>query len=81
VAISGLAAMPVTKLQLHQLYNSVVSMLQWADVGFPLCEGHGLPCTIRVVLKVGPNNGRRFFTCKHKKNKQCQFFQWAQGYD
>ena len=54
---------------------------QWADTRFPLCPDHGKPCTIRTVLKVGPNNGRKFFACKMPKNKQCKFFEWAYGYD
>ncbi|KAL3879792.1 hypothetical protein ACJMK2_032075 [Sinanodonta woodiana] len=54
---------------------------EWADVGFPICSGHGKPCTIRTVMKHGPNNGKKFFVCQLPKNKQCDFFEWAQGYD
>ncbi|KAH3881006.1 hypothetical protein DPMN_004929 [Dreissena polymorpha] len=54
---------------------------KWADEQFPICAGHWQPCTIRTVMKIGPNNGRRFFTCKLPKNKQCKFFEWAEGYD
>ena len=56
-------------------------LFQWADEKFPLCPGHGKPCTIRIVMKIGPNNGRKFFACKMPKNKQCKFFEWAEGYD
>ncbi|KAL5012989.1 hypothetical protein ScPMuIL_011540 [Solemya velum] len=38
-------------------------------------------CTIRRVMKLGPNNGRKFFACSLPRKKQCQFFQWAVGYD
>ncbi|KAH3881026.1 hypothetical protein DPMN_004949 [Dreissena polymorpha] len=55
--------------------------LQGPDEQFPICAGHGQPCTIRTVMKIGPNNGGRFFTCKLPKNKQCKFFEWAEGYD
>ncbi|XP_060596458.1 endonuclease 8-like 3 [Ruditapes philippinarum] len=54
---------------------------EWADEKFPLCPGHGKPCTIRIVMKIGPNNGRKFFACKMPKNKQCKFFEWAEGFD
>ncbi|KAH3717181.1 hypothetical protein DPMN_059961 [Dreissena polymorpha] len=57
------------------------NFFKWADEQFPICAGHGQPCTIRTVMKIGPNNGRRFFTCKLPKNKQCKFFEWAEGYD
>ncbi|KAK3597104.1 hypothetical protein CHS0354_021211 [Potamilus streckersoni] len=54
---------------------------EWADVGFPICSGHGKPCTIRTVMKYGSNNGKKFFVCQFPKNKQCDFFEWALGYD
>ena len=55
--------------------------LQWADENFPICEGHGKRCVLRVTLKQGPNNGRKFFTCSLEKNKKpCQFFMWADQY-
>ena len=54
--------------------------LQWADEDFPICEGHGKKAVIRTVMKLGSNNGRKFFACSAPKNKQCQFFQWAEGY-
>ncbi|XP_053400212.1 endonuclease 8-like 3 [Mercenaria mercenaria] len=57
------------------------NFFEWADEKFPLCPDHGKPCTIRTVLKIGPNNGRKFFACKMPKNKQCKFFEWAEGYD
>ena len=55
--------------------------LQWADENFPICPGHGKPAAFRTVMKQGPNNGRKFFSCPQPKNKQCQFFEWAVGYD
>lgn len=57
------------------------NFFEWADVKFPLCPDHGKPCTIRTVMKIGPNNGRKFFACKMPRNKQCKFFEWADGYD
>jgi endonuclease VIII-like 3 len=62
-------------------FKTLFSVLQWADEKFPLCPGHGKPCTIRIVMKIGPNNGRKFFACKMPKNKQCKFFEWAEGFD
>lgn len=52
------------------------SLSQWADLHFPICH-HGKCCLMRTVLKLGPNNGRNFFTCSFQKGKQCDFFQWA----
>ncbi|KAH3830093.1 hypothetical protein DPMN_103330, partial [Dreissena polymorpha] len=53
----------------------------WADEQFPICAGHGKPCTIWTVMKIWPNDGRSFFTRKLHKNKQCKFSEWAEGYD
>ena len=51
---------------------------QWADLHFPTCH-HGKRCLMRMVLKLGPNNGRNFYTCSFKKGKQCDFFKWAEN--
>lgn len=55
-----------------------LSVLQWADTHFPFCH-HGKRCLMRTVLKIGPNNGRNFYTCSFQKGKQCDFFQWAEN--
>jgi endonuclease VIII-like 3 len=34
---------------------------------------------MRTVLKIGPNNGKNFFVCPLEKEKQCNFFQWAEN--
>lgn len=52
-------------------------LLQWADLDFPSCH-HGKRCLMRTVLKLGPNNGRNFYTCSFQQGKQCDFFQWAE---
>ncbi|KAH3830083.1 hypothetical protein DPMN_103320 [Dreissena polymorpha] len=44
--------------------------VKWADEQFPIYAGRGKPCTIRTVMKIGPNNGQRYFTYKLPKNKQ-----------
>ncbi|KAH3833980.1 hypothetical protein DPMN_107298 [Dreissena polymorpha] len=44
----------------------------WADEQFPICAGHGQPCTIRTVMKIWPNDVRSFFTRKLHKNTQCK---------
>ncbi|KAK3100377.1 hypothetical protein FSP39_019030 [Pinctada imbricata] len=54
---------------------------KWADEDFPICPGHGKPAAFRTVMKQGPNNGRKFFACSLPKQKQCEFFEWAIGYD
>ncbi|XP_066488736.1 endonuclease 8-like 3 [Tiliqua scincoides] len=50
----------------------------WADLHFPFCN-HGKRCLLRTVLKIGPNNGKNFFVCPLGKDKQCDFFQWAEN--
>lgn len=52
-------------------------VFQWADLHFPSCH-HGKRSLMRTVLKLGPNNGRTFYTCSFQKGKQCDFFQWAE---
>lgn len=54
------------------------ALLQWADSHFPFCH-HGKHSLMRTVLKLGPNNGRNFYTCSLIKGKQCGFFQWAEN--
>lgn len=56
--------------------GTLFSLSQWADLNFPSCH-HGKRCLMRTVLKLGPNNGRNFYTCSFQKGKQCDFFQWA----
>lgn len=66
-------------LQLYvQANQTLFSLLQWADLHFPSCH-HGKRCLMRTVLKLGPNNGRNFYTCSFQKGKQCDFFQWAEN--
>nr|XP_020658806.1 endonuclease 8-like 3 isoform X1 [Pogona vitticeps] len=50
----------------------------WADHHFPFCN-HAKRCIMRTVLKIGPNNGKNFFVCPLGKEKQCDFFQWAEN--
>ncbi len=49
--------------------------VEWADSLFPRCE-HGVPSTVRRVLKEGANNGRHFYTCCRGGTSQpaCFFF-------
>jgi hypothetical protein len=53
--------------------------VEWADSLFPRCE-HGVPSTVRRVLKEGANNGRHFYTCCRGGTSQpaCFFFQWVE---
>ncbi|XP_056008220.1 endonuclease 8-like 3 isoform X2 [Ostrea edulis] len=53
---------------------------KWADESFPICPNHGKPAAFRTVMKEGPNNGRKFFACPLPKQKQCGFFEWAEGF-
>lgn len=53
---------------------------QWADESFPICPNHGKPAAFRTVMKEGPNNGRKFFACPLPKQKQCGYFEWAEGF-
>lgn len=66
-------------LQLYiQANQTLFPLLQWADLHFPFCH-HGKRCLMRTVLKLGPNNGRNFYTCSFQKGKQCDFFLWAEN--
>lgn len=60
---------------LHALLSLCLSR-QWADLSFPFCN-HGKRSILRTVLKMGPNNGKKFFVCPLGKGTQCRFFQWA----
>ena len=48
----------------------------------PLCAGHGEPCVLRTVKKVGPNRYRQFWVCARPGGSRgdpaakCDFFQW-----
>nr|XP_022309457.1 endonuclease 8-like 3 isoform X2 [Crassostrea virginica] len=53
---------------------------KWADESFPICPNHGKPAAFRTVMKEGPNNGRKFFACPLPKQKQCGYFEWAEGF-
>uniref|UniRef100_A0A3P8YYX9 Endonuclease 8-like 3 n=1 Tax=Esox lucius TaxID=8010 RepID=A0A3P8YYX9_ESOLU len=46
----------------------------------PCCVSHGLPSVLRVVTKQGENKGRQFFTCSLPRERQCNFFEWADAH-
>ncbi|KAG7461800.1 hypothetical protein MATL_G00195040 [Megalops atlanticus] len=43
----------------------------------PCCATHQRPCTLRVVRKQGENTGRQFYVCSLPRERQCEFFEWA----
>ncbi|KAJ8015446.1 hypothetical protein DPEC_G00026200 [Dallia pectoralis] len=46
----------------------------------PCCVSHGLPSVLRVVNKQGENKGRQFYTCSLPRERQCNFFKWADAH-
>ncbi|KAL0974315.1 hypothetical protein UPYG_G00218720 [Umbra pygmaea] len=46
----------------------------------PCCVSHGLPAVVRLVTKQGDNKGRQFYTCSLPREKQCNFFEWADSH-
>lgn len=69
--------------------KKTVAMMEWQRIqqlmqdSIPLCEGHREPCVARVVKKLGPNFGRRFYVCARAEGPssnpeaRCDFFRWA----
>ncbi|XP_030644404.1 endonuclease 8-like 3 [Chanos chanos] len=43
----------------------------------PSCMSHRQPAVLRVVTKDGENKGRHFYACSLPREKQCNFFEWA----
>ncbi|XP_073499643.1 endonuclease 8-like 3 isoform X2 [Phyllobates terribilis] len=43
----------------------------------PHCSKHNRPSVLRVVRKDGENKGRQFYSCALPKERQCDYFQWA----
>lgn len=68
--------------ELYRIHEILLfGVFQWADEKFPICPNHGKPAAFRTVMKEGPNNGRKFFACPLPKQKQCGFFEWAEGFE
>lgn len=48
-----------------------------SEVIVPLCGGHQLPCTVRVVKKsTSQHKGRKFYACSLPREQQCDAFFW-----
>ncbi|XP_073433903.1 endonuclease 8-like 3 isoform X2 [Dendrobates tinctorius] len=43
----------------------------------PHCSQHNHPSVLRVVRKDGDNKGRQFYCCALPKERQCDYFEWA----
>ncbi|XP_077135656.1 endonuclease 8-like 3 [Ranitomeya variabilis] len=43
----------------------------------PHCSKHNRPSALRVVRKDGENKGRQFYSCALPKERQCDYFEWA----
>ena len=41
--------------------------------------GHKEPCSLKQVIKKGPNKGRYFYCCAKPFVERCDFFQWQNG--
>jgi len=57
--------------------NDFLGVEEKTDSSKPNCNGHAMPCVLRVVVKDTPNKGRKFWSCPVPPPRSCKTFQWA----